>query len=121
MEDKMQKSDILTLNVPPRIAHIVQSFSNESKQILKDNIIEEYLFGSYTTNTYTPYSDIDILILVNTLTPQIRRQISRLASDYMLEYNVFISPIIKDYQIWDKNKIYDTLLYQHVMQYGIQL
>lgn len=121
MKDKIQNSNILTSSIPPKVVHIIHRFANESKQILKDNIIEEYLFGSYTTNTYTPHSDIDILILVNTLTPQVRRQISGLASDYMLEYDVFISPIIKEHQIWDKNKIYNSLLYQHVIQYGIQL
>jgi predicted nucleotidyltransferase len=119
--ESRQVSDILESHIHSKIAYIIHRFAIESKQILKDNIIEEYLFGSYTTNTYTPHSDIDILILVNTLTPEIRRQMSVLASDYMLEYDVFISPVIKDYQVWKKNKKYNSLLYQHVLQHGIQL
>jgi predicted nucleotidyltransferase len=93
----------------------------ESKQILQENVIAEYLFGSYATDTYSPLSDIDILIIVNTFTPEIRRQMSGLASEYSLEYDVYISPIIKDNQVWNKNKEYHTLFYQEVTQHGIRL
>lgn len=108
-------------HIPHHILSIIQGFARDSKHILKENVIAEYLFGSYATNTYTPLSDIDILIVVNSFTPEIRRQMSGLASDYSLEYDVYISPIIKDYQVWNKNKQYYTLFYQEVTQHGILL
>ena len=52
-------------HIPQHIAKIVQQFADDSKQLLHDNVIGEYLFGSYATNTQTALSDIDILILVN--------------------------------------------------------
>ena len=121
MEKHTQNTHIEDSPIPPEIARIIQRFANESKQLLHDNVIAEYLFGSYATNTYTPLSDIDILILVNTLTPEIRRQMSGLASDYALEYDVYISPIIKDRQVWNQNKRYHSLFYQNVTQHGIPL
>ena len=108
-------------HIPPHILRIIQRFVKDTKQMLKENVLAEYIFGSYATNKYTPLSDIDILIVVNTFTPEIRRQISGLASEYSLEYDVYISPIIKDCQVWNKNKQYHTLFYQEVTQHGILL
>lgn len=108
-------------HIPPHISRIIKRFVKETKHILKDNVIAEYLFGSFATNTYTSISDIDILIVVNTFSPEIRRRMSGLASEYSLEYDVYISPIIKDYQVWNKNKKYNTLFYQEVTQNGILL
>jgi len=108
-------------HIPPRISKIIQRFVKDANQILRKNVIAEYLFGSYATNTYTQLSDIDILFIVNTFTPEIRRQMSGLASEYSLEYDVFISPIIKDSQVWSKNKQFQTLFYQEITQHGIRL
>lgn len=108
-------------HIPPRISGIIQRFVNDANRILQDNVVAEYLFGSYSTNTYTPLSDIDILIIVNTFTPEIRRQMSGLASEYSLEYDVVISPIIKNTEVWNKNKQFQTLFYQEVTKHGIQL
>jgi len=108
-------------HIPLQISRIIRRFAKDTKQVLQENVIAEYLFGSYATNTYTSFSDIDILIIVNTFTPEIRRQMSGLASEYSLEYDVYISPIIKDLQVWNKNKQYQTLFYQEVTQSGVQL
>lgn len=82
--------------IPGHIASIIQQFAKDAKTLLHENLIAEYLFGSYAKNVYTSLSDIDILFLVKTFTPEIRRQLSGLASEYSLEYDVYISPIIKD-------------------------
>jgi len=108
-------------HIPPHISRIIKRFVKDTKQILQENVIAEYLFGSYATNTYTPGSDIDILIVVNTFTPEIRQQMSGLASEYSLEYDVYISPILKDSQVWNKNMQFHTLFYQEVAQHGIPL
>jgi predicted nucleotidyltransferase len=108
-------------HIPPRVSTIIQRFVEDSKQVLQDNVISEYLFGSYATNTYTPLSDIDILIVVKTFNPEIRRQMSGLASEYSLEYDIYISTIIKDNLVWNKNKQYHTLFYQEIAHHGILL
>ncbi|NOY59254.1 MAG: nucleotidyltransferase domain-containing protein [Calditrichaeota bacterium] len=118
----MADSTVLTsLNLSTDVRHIIQQFARDTKQLLHENVLEEYLFGSYATNAQTALSDIDILIVVKHLTSEIQRQISGLASDYSLEHDVFISPIIQDIGMWEKNKKYHTLFYQEVMQYGIPL
>jgi len=108
-------------HIPHDISRIIQQFVNDSKRLLSEHIIGEYLFGSYATDKYSPFSDIDILIIVDKLTPDIRWRMSGLASDYSLEYDVCISPVIKDEQVWKKNQQYDTLFYQEVIRNGIPL
>ncbi len=112
---------LLPDSIPDHIASIIQQFAQDAKTLLRENLLAEYLFGSYAKNTYTSLSDIDILFLVKTLTPETRRQLSGLASEYSLEYDVYISPIIKDRQVWGKNQQYRTLFFQEVTQYGVAL
>lgn len=120
-QTSQNKQAHLPASIPAHIAHIIQQFAQEAKILLHDNLLAEYLFGSYAKNTYTSLSDIDILFLVKTRALETRRKLSQLASDYSLEYNVYISPIIKDQQVWKKNQEYNTLFYQEVTQHGIPL
>ena len=100
---------------------IIEKFAEESKNILKDNIIAEYLFGSYATHEQTPLSDIDILIIVKEITLETRSKLGELSSYYSLKYDICISPILKDRSIWKKNQKYKTLFYSNIMKYGIRL
>ena len=108
-------------SLTPKLAQIVQQFALESRQILKNQFVMEYLFGSYTTNTQTSLSDIDILILVSKNTPELQWQMSGLASKYSLEKDVCISPILQDVEVWKKNQCAHTLFYQEVTTHGILL
>jgi len=108
-------------HIPAHILTIIHQFANETKQLLHEHLIAEYLFGSYATDKHTPESDVDILILVDQFTPNIRRQMSGLASEYSLQYGLYISPIIKDLRIWKQNQEHNTLFYQDVTRYGIPI
>jgi uncharacterized protein len=105
----------------PLKTKIIESFSNDVKKILKKNLIAEYLFGSYAKNRQQADSDIDILIVIKDFSPNIQRKMSNLASDYSLQYGIYISPILKDWAIWQKNQQHDTLFYNEVTQHGILL
>jgi predicted nucleotidyltransferase len=100
---------------------IIKDFIEDSKKILKGNLIEGYLFGSYARRQQTPESDIDLLLIVKRFSAQIRNEISSLSSDYSLERDVIISPIIKDVQVWEKNRKYDTLFYKEIINDGIRI
>jgi len=108
-------------NIAPTVAQIIRQFAQEIKQLLRENLIAEYLFGSYATDTQTALSDIDILILVRQATPDLQRQISGLASDYSLMYDLYISPMLEDVTVWEKNQRCQTLFYRNVIQQGIPL
>ncbi|MBN1133941.1 MAG: nucleotidyltransferase domain-containing protein [Methanosarcinaceae archaeon] len=108
-------------HIPRHISTIIHQFADDAKLLFPKEIMAEYLFGSYAKNTYTSRSDIDILILVNHFSPDMQRQLSGLASDYSLEYDLYISPIVKDIDVWKKNQSFQTLFYQEVTEYGILL
>jgi predicted nucleotidyltransferase len=103
----------------PQINDIIKAFVSDTKKILQDNLVNEYLFGSYAKNMQNDLSDIDILIIVKQLNSQIRKEISSLSSSYSLDENVIISPILKDENIWKKNEKYNTLFYREIIKYGI--
>jgi DNA polymerase sigma len=111
----------LPLSITPAMGQMIEQFARDTKQLLKENVSAEYLFGSYATNLQTPASDIDILIIVKHFTPDTQRQMSGLASDYSLKHNVYISPIVQDIAAWKKNQHYHTSFYQDIVQQGIQL
>ena len=50
MKDKSQNALSIS-HISPQVRKIITQFVDETKQLLKDNIIAEYLFGSYATNT----------------------------------------------------------------------
>jgi predicted nucleotidyltransferase len=103
------------------ISNIIDKFADESRYTLKDNVVVEYLFGSYATQTQTPLSDIDILIIVRTLTPLIQSLMGEIASEYSLKYDLCISPILTDISTWEKNKKSNTLFYQEISRDGVML
>ena len=120
MKETSRNTSVMA-HISPHVRKIIQRFVNETKHLLQENILAEYLFGSYATNTQTPLSDIDILIIVKHFTPVLQRQMSGLASDYSLEHDMYISPIVQDREVWEKNKHCQTLFYQDVIKHGIPL
>jgi len=103
------------------IPQIIDNFAHESRISLQGNVVGEYLFGSYATNTQTPLSDVDILIIVKSLTPDMQFRVSGLASEYALRYDICFSPILTDTCTWGKNKKFNTLFYQEIIRNGIRL
>ena len=103
------------------IKKIIDDFMRDTRNLLRENLVEEYLFGSFSNDTQINLSDIDILIIVRKNKPEIRKQMSVLSSDYSLNQDVVISPVIKDVDIWEKNKKYNTQFYQEIEKYGVKL
>ncbi|MEA1987486.1 MAG: nucleotidyltransferase domain-containing protein [Candidatus Marinimicrobia bacterium] len=100
---------------------IVREFVVDARKILKDNLVKEYLFGSFARNEDNDISDIDILLIVKNFNIKLRGEISSLSSNYSLEKGVVISPIIKDIPVWEKNKKYNTLFYSEISKNGIEI
>ena len=107
--------------VNKHIEQIIKKFSDDTQQMLRDNLVAEYLFGSLARNETSEYSDIDILIIVKQLDHQIRKRLSELSSEYCVNHGVYISPIVKDTKIWEKNKTHKTLFYEEIERDGVRL
>ena len=57
------KNSNLGVNVYPELPQVLESFAQELKLILKDNILGMYLIGSLATGDFDLDSDIDFLIV----------------------------------------------------------
>lgn len=85
--------------MPAAKREIVMSFARKVKRILGKNLKQVILYGSYARGDYTEDSDIDIMVLT-TLTDkeieQVEAKIYDLAFDYLMDYGVDISVVIKN-------------------------
>ena len=85
--------------MPVAKREIIVSFARKVRRILGKNLKQVILYGSYARGDYTEDSDIDIMVLT-TLTDkeieQIETEIYDLAFDYLMDYGVDISVVIKN-------------------------
>ena len=85
--------------MPAAKREIIMSFARKVRRILGKNLKQVILYGSYARGDYTEDSDIDIMVLT-TLTDkeieQIETEIYDLAFDYLMDYGVDISVVIKN-------------------------
>ena len=85
--------------MPAAKREIIMSFARKVRRILGKNLKQVILYGSYARGDYTEDSDIDIMVLT-TLTDkeieQIEMEIYDLAFDYLMDYGVDISVVIKN-------------------------
>ena len=85
--------------MPVAKREIIMSFARKVRRILGKNLKQVILYGSYARGDYTEDSDIDIMVLT-TLTDkeieQIETEIYNLAFDYLMDYGVDISVVIKN-------------------------
>lgn len=74
---------------------ILKRLKKDLKAALGEKIGDLILFGSYSRGDYTEYSDIDLLILVNSrLTRDETRKVDDLIAGYSLEHDVVISGLV---------------------------
>ena len=85
--------------MPEAKREIIMSFARKVRRILGKNLKQVILYGSYARGDYTEDSDIDIMVLT-TLTDkeieQIETEIYDLTFDYLMDYGVDISVVIKN-------------------------
>jgi len=91
--------DITTFTQCERNA--ITEFAALLRRQLGDIVREIILFGSKPRGESQLYSDIDILIVLTTLTWEIKRNISELAAQENIKYGVLISTIRYDEKLWN--------------------
>ena len=85
--------------MPEAKRKIIMLFSREMKRILGENLKKVILYGSYARGDYTENSDIDIMVLTTLTDAEIEKieaQIYDVAFDFLMDYGVDISVVIKN-------------------------
>ena len=78
---------------------IIYSFARVLKQMLGDRLTKVILYGSYARGDYNENSDVDIMVLTtfsDEEIEQIESKVFDLAFDFLMEYGIDISVIVKN-------------------------
>lgn len=109
--------------MPNSLNVVLDRFTNGVQRILGEKLKQIILYGSYARGDYNENSDIDVMILTDLTDEEIssaRKKISDLAFDLEMEYDVMLSPIIKNidrFNYWLEVKPF----YQNVKNEGVVL
>ena len=81
--------------------------------------VELRLFGSKARGDSNPESDIDVLIVLEELNREIRKQVSALCCDLSIDHHVVISPILYSLAEFTSGHTRITPFYQNVRREGV--
>jgi predicted nucleotidyltransferase len=110
-----------TEHLTARERRAVQAFVRSLQEQLADQVLEATLFGSKARGDSSAWSDIDILITVREESWPIRTQVSTLAADISLEYDVLIGPRVIGQERWERMKKAGFGLYNNIAADGVPL
>lgn len=98
---------------------IVKAFCADVRKAFGDNVVSITLFGSRARGEGDDESDIDVLIILGESSLEIDWRISEITADYMLEYDVSLSPIIFTEEEWSTNKERGSFFVENVEKEGV--
>jgi predicted nucleotidyltransferase len=86
-----------------------------------EDVLSVTLFGSKARGDMSAESDIDLLVLVDEESREIRSELWRIASDVSLEYNVVLSVRIFAQSRWAETRRIRLPLYRAIVADGVPL
>ena len=96
---------------------ILKRLKKDLKVAMGGKIGDLILFGSYSRGDNTEYSDVDLLILVNSrLTRDETRKVDDLIADYSLEHDVVISGLVYPIETYQR---FNTPFLLNIKEEGI--
>jgi predicted nucleotidyltransferase len=114
-------SQTLSALLSPKEREAVTYFVEQLRQRYPGRILQTMLFGSKARGDSQPWSDIDILVVVDREEWQFQHAISTLAARVSLEYDVLIGPRIIGQIRWERMREHSFGLYRNVVAEGIPL
>ncbi|MHC9539363.1 MAG: nucleotidyltransferase domain-containing protein [Vulcanimicrobiota bacterium] len=98
---------------------ILQQFKERVEKKFPLNSI--VLFGSKARGDSTGESDLDVMIVTEENTPQVRADLYDLTFEFDLEYAIHISPTIFSRKELEEGPLSESPLYKAIQREGIQL
>ena len=106
-----------------KIREVVEKFAEEAKRIYGKKLKGVILYGSCARGDFEPDSDIDIMILLDVSREEInleRKRIYDVSDKLDLDYDVVLTPIFQNYEIYEKYMPISTF-YQNVQKEGVKI
>jgi len=99
----------------------VSEFVGLLRRHYPERVRQTVLFGSKARGDSRPWSDIDVLVVVDQDDWRLRHAISDLAADVSLEYDVLLGPRVIGQERWERMQREEFSLYRNIAQEGILL
>ena len=96
-------------------------FVEKVRQLVGDRLVTVVLFGSRARGEAEPDSDMDILVVVSDVNPEIQKAIHYLAAEVWLDCGIFLSTLVWSEAHQHKVESLRTLLYQNILRDGLNL
>ncbi|MCK4403983.1 MAG: nucleotidyltransferase domain-containing protein [candidate division Zixibacteria bacterium] len=100
---------------------VIESFVKDLRTQLGDQIVSITLFGSKIRGDSGKESDIDVLVLIKKKNQRIRKKVAEILTDYLIEYDLPLSPVLYDLYEYEKNKEIGSFFFKEVEKEGIPL
>jgi predicted nucleotidyltransferase len=97
------------------------AFIHKVQQQFAGQLLRVILFGSRARGEAEPDSDMDLLVVLTDVNPEIRRTIHHLAAEVWLDYGIFLSTLVWSQDHWRNVEKLQTLLYQNICRDGLDL
>jgi len=108
-------------HLQPNERRAVSEFLDFLQRHHPGRVLQTALFGSKARGDGTPWSDIDILVIVDQEDWRLSHAISDLAADVSLEYDVLIAPRVIGQKRWQRMTDLHSGLYRNIVAEGIPL
>lgn len=105
-------------------AHVrkaLERIRDRLRERFPERVLYIYAFGSRVRGDHGEWSDLDVLIIVKDKDVEIEKEIIDIISEEELETGIPFAPIIKDIELFEKEKGLKTPFYQDIMKEGISI
>ena len=109
------------LHLAPNEQAAVMEYVAGIQERFPDDVLSVTLFGSKARGDASMESDIDLLVLVNEESREIRSELWRIASDVSLEHNVVLSVRVFARSRWAETRRIRLPLYRAIVADGVPL
>lgn len=82
------------MTLAPATRTAVEEFSRRVRARFGDRVVKLVLFGSHARGEATEESDVDILVVIDDLTPSDGREIDEIVGDILTRMDVVLSPLV---------------------------
>jgi predicted nucleotidyltransferase len=100
---------------------VVIEFVQKVRQRFDGQVASAFLFGSRARGDAEADSDMDVLVVMSSAGPEIRREIRHLAVEVWLEHGIYLSTRVWSRAHYRKLEKLQTLLYRNIQRDGIDL
>lgn len=97
----------------------IREFSSSLHKEIGTDLVEAKVFGSKVRGEDSFESDVDILVLLKQIDQEKREIIANLSFEVGLKYDLFLSTVVYEQDIFYSPLSQETLFYQNIQREGV--